>query len=53
MDIHNIPMVRPKKKICLFRVTRPYLEKPADPTIFFTVPEKKSFRVVFGTDQGF
>ena len=34
-------MIRPKKKICVFPVTRPTLIFPSDPNVFIGIPKKK------------
>ena len=34
-------ILRPKKKICVFPVTRPTLFFPSDPKVFIGIPKKK------------
>ena len=36
-------MLRPKKKICVFPVTRPTLIFPSDPKVFIGMPIKMKF----------
>ena len=37
--------IRPKKKICVFPVTRPTLIFPSDPKVFIGIPKKKLFHM--------
>ena len=38
---HVIHIIRQKKKICVFPVTRPTLIFPSDPKVFIGIPKKK------------
>ena len=41
MGLRTLPFcVRPKKKICVFPVTRPTLIFPSDPKVFIGIPKK-------------